>query len=147
MDKWFHLTLYNGYNYLYMPGLKLIHAWKRGSWYWFGRSTHGKIYLNKLSAARLPWWPCSAYLMGKSGEALVMGKCVHISIVTGVFYDLTHCSPVTPYGDIDIGQHRLTIRNGLLPNSTKPLPELMLTCYQQGRVGRLCLRGNVFTLT
>ena len=30
MDKWFQSTFYNGYNYLSMLGLKLIHVSKRG---------------------------------------------------------------------------------------------------------------------
>ena len=31
LKKWFHPTLYNGCDYLFMPGLKLIHVSKRSS--------------------------------------------------------------------------------------------------------------------
>ena len=44
--------------------------------------------------------------------------------------DLTHWSLGMPYGDRDLGQ--LGSGNGLLPDGTKPLPEPMLTYYQQG---------------
>ena len=41
---------------------------------------------------------------------------------------LTHCGVVTPYGDIDLCQHWfIGSGNGLLPESAKPLPELVLT--------------------
>ena len=41
--------------------------------------------------------------------------------------------PVTPYVDIDLGQHWLRY-NRLLPDDTKLLPEPMLTNHQQGLV-------------
>ena len=44
-------------------------------------------------------------------------------------YKLTHCCLVTPYGDIDLGQHCHGSSNGLLPDGTKPLPETMLTYH------------------
>ena len=34
MDEWFHPTLYNECNYLWMLGLKLIRVSKRGHWFW-----------------------------------------------------------------------------------------------------------------
>ena len=37
-----------------------------------------------------------------------------------------------PYGDIDLSQ--IVLGNGLLPNSTKPLPKAILTCHQMGSV-------------
>ena len=40
---------------------------------------------------------------------------------------LTHFVLMTPYNDIDLGQHGSG--NGLLPSSSSPSPELMLT-YQ-----------------
>ena len=43
---------------------------------------------------------------------------------------LNHCGPVTPYGDINLGQHWHS-GNGLLPDGTKPLPEPMLTFHQR----------------
>ena len=42
---------------------------------------------------------------------------------------LTHCDLVTPYGDMNLGQH-IGSGNGLLPDGTKPLPEPMLTYHQ-----------------
>ena len=41
---------------------------------------------------------------------------------------LTHCGPVTPFGDLALGQ--LWCSNGELPYGTKPLPGLAL-CYFQ----------------
>ena len=41
---------------------------------------------------------------------------------------LTHCGLITPYGDIDLGQHWLRL------DGTKPLPEPILTNHQCGPV-------------
>ena len=45
MDKQFHPTVYNGYNYLSMLGLKLNHVSKRGHWWLFysGLNRHQTI--------------------------------------------------------------------------------------------------------
>ena len=44
------------------------------------------------------------------------------------FNSLWYYTIVTPYGDKDLGQHReFGSGNGLLPDSTKPLPEPILT--------------------
>ena len=37
----------------------------------------------------------------------------------------THCSLVTPHGDMELGKHWLG-----LPDGTKPLPEPMSTCHK-----------------
>ena len=42
---------------------------------------------------------------------------------------LTQCGLVASYGDINLSQHWLG--NGLLPNGTKPLLEVMLTYHQR----------------
>ena len=49
---------------------------------------------------------------------------------------LTHCGPVTPYVDTDLGRHllRYGLQNGLLPEGTKSLPEPTLTYHQKGKM-------------
>ena len=46
-------------------------------------------------------------------------------------FSLIHCGLMTPYGDMNLGQHWLKIGsgNGLLPDRTKSLPEPMLTYH------------------
>ena len=44
----------------------------------------------------------------------------------------SHCGLVVTYGVSDYVQHWL--RNGLMPDGTKPLPESMLNCHQRGQV-------------
>ena len=41
VDKWFHFTLYNGCNYLFMLGLKLIHVNAKGP---EGQKSKGMVY-------------------------------------------------------------------------------------------------------
>ena len=46
----------------------------------------------------------------------------------------THCGLGMPYGNIDLGQYQVITwwwGNGLLPDTTKPLPEPMLTKHHQ----------------
>ena len=45
---------------------------------------------------------------------------------------LTHCGLVRPYGDID--RDSIGSGNGLLPDSTEPIPEPVLTYHQWGPV-------------
>ena len=54
-------------------------------------------------------------------------------------YLLTHRGPLMPCGNLDLGQHWISIGsgNGLLPEGTKPLPETMLTHW--GRVTHICI--------
>ena len=48
MEKYHHPTLYNERNYLFMPGLKLIHVSKRDPWYWIALTL--STYLSTLSS-------------------------------------------------------------------------------------------------
>ena len=53
--------------------------------------------------------------------------------VLWVEWKLAHCGLMTPYGDTNLGQHpgvNTGTGNGLLPDSTKPLPEPVLTYLQ-----------------
>ena len=66
-------------------------------------------------------------------SAFVARGVLHLSVWWGYGTDLTltHCSLVTPYGEILVNTDP---DNGLLPDGTKPLPEPMLINHQSGIV-------------
>ena len=75
MDKCFNLILYNGYNYLSMPGLKLNHVSKRG---------HRSPLCDKLAPAGLVFhnyiYICfiniAIYLLNQTGNVCSMGPII-----------------------------------------------------------------------
>ena len=51
-----------------------------------------------------------------------------IAVMELIKKSLTHCVLAMPCSNIDLGN--IGLGNGLLPDTTKPLPELMLTYHQ-----------------
>ena len=65
-----------------------------------------------------------------AGRLLSIGICDHIPTnACNASQELTHCCLVTSYGIIELGQ--IDWGKGLLPYSTKPLPEAVLTNQQR----------------
>ena len=72
--------------------------------------------------------PCLIYKDYLSSKiSIIKTRLSYTYVYIGEETFLTHCGLVTPYSDIDLGQHWL--RYGLLPEGTKPLPEPILTYH------------------
>ena len=78
MDEWFHLTPYNGCNYLSMQGLKLNHISKRGPRCWNHKiiikyyTQTGVLWVFIVSILRVNWM--------YHNETIIVECCVDFSV-------------------------------------------------------------------
>ena len=83
---------------------------------------------DKTSLVQIMAW-CWSWTRQVASHCLANAEPVHWHTYASPVL-LTHCGQEMPHGDIDLGQINIGSDNGFLPNSTKPLPEPMVTYHQ-----------------